>query len=117
MKWIQLINWGLLILLGLATGIVKVLGQPDDVRIFGQIGFSYGATVAFGAVQAVAALLLLLPKTLKIGAVVLAISFCIATLGLFVDQKTTFGIVSLLFIAMAAWNIFFPAGNPFVKTN
>ncbi|MEM7128671.1 MAG: hypothetical protein AAF702_20220 [Chloroflexota bacterium] len=101
MKYLAIVNHILVILLGLATGLVKVFGLEADVEIFANLGFSYGATVAFGVVQAVAALMMAVPQTLQFGAIILAISFVIATIGLFVSGMFTFGIVSVLFIGMA----------------
>ena len=93
----------ILVLLGLATGLVKVFGLEADVEIFANLGFSYGATVAFGVLQAVAAILTAFPKTRRYGAAILGISFVIATAGLFVSGMIVFGIFSLLFIAMAVF--------------
>jgi hypothetical protein len=101
MKTIIKINNILLILLGLATGLVKVFGLEADVEIFANMGFSYTATVIFGAVQAIAASLVIFPQTRRYGAVILGLSFVIATAGLFISGLIPFGIFSLLFIAMA----------------
>lgn len=94
-------NQVLVILLGLATGLVKVFGLEADVEIFANLGFSYGATVAFGVVQAIAAIMIAIPPTVRYGAVILGISFVIATIGLFVSGIYLFGVVSILFIVMA----------------
>lgn len=105
-------NHILVVLLGVATGLVKVFGLEADVEIFANLGFSYGATVAFGVVQTAAALLMVLPQTIRYGAVILALSFVIATLGLFITGLYTFGVVSILFILMALFayrrNLFQP---------
>ena len=103
MRYLTVANHGLLLLLGLATGLVKVFGLEADVEIFANLGFSYNATVAFGVVQAAAALMLLSGKTIRWGAIILGISFVIATLGLFVSGMVPFGAASILFIAMAAF--------------
>lgn len=102
MKYLAIANHALVTLLGLATGLVKIFGLEADVEIFANLGFSYTATVIFGVIQTVAALMLLAPQTIKWGAIILGISFVIATAGLFVSGMIPFGVVSLLFIAMAA---------------
>lgn len=103
MRYLTIANHGLLLILGLATGLVKVFGLEADVEIFANLGFSYMATVIFGVVQVVGALMLLSGQTIRWGTIVLAISFVIATLGLFVSGMIPFGIFSFLFIAMAAF--------------
>ncbi|MBV7333851.1 hypothetical protein KFU94_37590 [Chloroflexi bacterium TSY] len=103
MRILAILNHLLVTILGVVTGLVKVFGLEADIEIFANLGFSYGATVAFGIIQIVAALMLLHPKTLQPGAVILGISFIIATIGLFVTGLIPFGIVSLLFIAMAGF--------------
>ena len=113
MKIARKITWVLLILLGLSTGLVKVMGQPDDVRIFAGLGFTYSMTVAFGALQALAALALLPKRTMNMAAWVLAVSFVVATVGLFVDDKPVFGAVSVLFIVMAVLQATSTQGNLF----
>jgi hypothetical protein len=101
MKYLAGINHVLLFVLGAATGLVKIFGLKADVEIFARLGFSYGATVAFGAAQLLFALLLLSRGAARLGAWLLAASFVVATLGLFVSRIWAFGFASLLFIAMA----------------
>ncbi len=100
MRYLISANHGLLFLLGLSTGLVKVFGLEADIEIFANLGFSYTATVIFGIIQAVAALLLLSPQTIRWGATTLGVTFVIATIGLFVSGMIPFGLVSLLFIVM-----------------
>lgn len=103
MRFFVLANHGLLLLLGLATGLVKVFGLEADVEIFANLGFSYSATVIFGIIQIIGALMLLNARTIRWGTIVLGVSFVIATLGLFVSRMIPFGVFSLLFILMAVF--------------
>ncbi len=101
MKALAWINLVLLILLSVSTGIVKVVGLQADVEIFARLGFSDGMTIAFGVVQAVAGVALLARRTRRAAAGVLAVTFVVATVGLFVSGIHPFSWISLGFIAMA----------------
>ena len=101
MNVLKKVNLILLILLSLSTGVVKVMGFEADVKIFEGIGFSYLATVLFGVVQVAGGLLLVFEKTRKMGAIVMTVTFVIASAGVFVSGMIPFGAFSLLFIVMA----------------
>jgi len=102
MKVLALVNRVLLLLLGVSTGTVKLVGLPEEMLIFRNAGFSDPAIVAFGVLQIAAALLLLRDATIRAGSAVLGLTFVIATGVLFVNHVNVFGVASLLFIAMAA---------------
>lgn len=95
-------NRVLLTLLSIMTGAVKLARMEDELVIFRTIGFSDGMTVAFGVVQLVGGLLLLAPKTTRLGAWIMVPTFVLATGVLFANGMIPFGVASLLFIAMAA---------------
>ncbi len=92
----------LLFIQSVATGAVKIGGLQADVDIFAELGFSYGMTVAFGVLQLVLGLALLHPAARRPAAAALAVTFAIATAGLFAAGIHPFSYVSLLFIALAA---------------
>jgi len=102
MKAFVWINFALLTLLSISTGIVKIAGLEADVAIFATLGFTPAMTVAFGVLQALAGLALLPSSTRRSAALVLAVTFVVATAGLFVSGIHPFSWVSLAFIAMAA---------------
>jgi len=106
MRILALINHGLLLLLGVATGGIKVAGPFTDkfnfeFALFAKIGFPFALVVVFGVIQVVGALMLLHPKTVKPGAMVLLVTFVIATAPLFVVGNYAFAVFSLVFWAMA----------------
>ena len=105
------INHVLLTLLGISTGLVKLFGMPEELEIYQNAGFSPAATFGFGVAQLALALALLHPKSARVGAIGLALSFVVATGILFVNEMTTFGVSSLLFIAMAGLVIARPQIN------
>lgn len=101
MNAVKKVNLVLLVLLSLSTGVVKIIGLEADVKIFASMGFSYAATVFFGVIQTIGGILLIFPKMRRAGAVIMVITFCIATAGVFISGMTGFGIFSILFICMA----------------
>jgi len=103
-----LVDRVLLTLLGVSTGAVKIAGMEQEMLIFREAGFPDALTVAFGVLQLVAALLLIHPRTVRLGAAILIATFVVATGVLFVNGMVAFGIFSLLFIAMAAAQVAFP---------
>lgn len=103
MKWIAKINLLLLILLSFSTAIVKLVQMPAEMTLFRNAGFSDTLTMAFGGAQLLGAILLVPFKTRKSGALVMMLTFAIATAILFVNKMIPFGVFSILFIAMATW--------------
>lgn len=102
MKIVRTVLLVLLILLSIATGMVKVFGFEEDIEIFANMGFSFTATVIFGIIQVIGGILLIFPQTRKYGAWVMIVTFIIATTALFFSAITGFGVVSILFIMLAA---------------
>ena len=101
MKILLGINRVLLTLLSLNTAIVKFVQMEAEMVIFRTIGFSDAMTIAFGVVQFVGAILLIVPKTTRLGAWVMLPTFAFATFVLLANSMIPFGVASLLFIAMA----------------
>lgn len=96
------INRVLLTLLSIMTGAVKLAKMEEEMVIFRNVGFSDALTIAFGVVQLAGGLLLIAPKTTRIGAWIMLPTFVFATGVLFANSMIAFGVFSLVFIAMAA---------------
>lgn len=106
MRGILTANRWLITAFGLASGLFKVIGGQADVDLFAKVGFSPGMVMAFGAVQALAAIAILRPSTRSSGALALALCNGVATYGLWAGGVQPFAMISVLFIAMAlvaAW--------------
>jgi len=101
MKVLLKINWILITLLSISTGVFKVLQQEADLQLFAQIGFGATATTIVGIVQLAGGIMLIIPKTRMIGACIMIPTFVIATIAVFANGLIIFGIVSLMFILMA----------------
>ena len=94
-------NRVLLTALSIMTGVVKLARMEEEMIIFRNVGLSDGMTVAFGVVQLLGGVLLLAPRTTRLGAWIMLPTFVFATGVLFANSMVAFGVVSLLFIASA----------------
>ncbi len=101
MRMALVVNRVLLVLLGVSTGAVKLAQMAEEMEILANAGIGTVPTMAFGAVQLVAALGVIPARTRRPAGVVLALTFVAATGVLFVNGLVAFGVFSLLFIAMA----------------
>ena len=101
MKIFLTVNWILTTLLSISTGVFKLLQQEADIQLFEKIGFNTTATTLLGLVQLIGGLLLIPAKTRKWGAYIMIPTFLLASVAVFANGMTAFGIVSVLFIAMA----------------
>ncbi|MBX2873560.1 MAG: DoxX family protein [Saprospiraceae bacterium] len=101
MKLLLTINWILTTLLSISTGLFKLLQQEADIQLFEKIGFNATATTIVGLVQLIGGILLIPSKTRKIGAYIMIPTFILASIAVFANGMTSFGVVSILFIVMA----------------
>ncbi len=101
MKKLLLVDHVLIVLFGLQSGIYKIAFGSADVAVFAHLGMSPAVTAVFGGLQALAALLTVPAITRRYGALALAACNAFATVGLFASGHATFGVVSILFVAMA----------------
>ena len=102
MKVALLVNHVLITAFGVMSGMYKVTGGEADIRVFSHLGMSPGVIAAFGLVQAAAAVATWPTASRKPAAVVLALCNALATAGLFAAGVIPFGVVSILFVLMAA---------------
>lgn len=101
MKIVRTLLLGILILLSLSTGLVKLFQMQEEMELFQAVGWPMGLIIAFGVVQMIGGLLLILPVTRKYGAWIMIATFSIATIVLFLNGMVAFGLFSLLFIGLA----------------
>ena len=102
MKVILTVLWILTILLCIATGVFKMLQQEADILLFQAIGINVIGTTILGVVQVIAWLLLIPSKTRKAGAIVAILTFILASIAVFANSMLVFGMMSILFILLAA---------------
>ena len=93
-------------LFAVMSGLFKVAGGAADLRLFAALGMAPPAVLAFGAIQAAAGLMLLLDVRRTPAALLLAACNAFATLALFVNGVQPFGVLSIVFVVMAAIEAF-----------
>jgi len=86
----------ILVLLAVSSGITKILLLQQDVDFFGKYGFTNSILIAFGAVQLLGGILLLLPKPRIIGAVFVATTFLVSAVVLVLDDNIPVTIITLI---------------------
>lgn len=101
MRKLRIVNKALLVLLGVATGAVKLAQMPEEMALFANVGMGTLPTILFGVAQVVFAVLVVPRKTQRVGGAGLALTFVFATGVLFANAMVAFGVFSVLFIAMA----------------
>ena len=96
MKYLFYAILAVLVFLAVSSGATKVILMQQDVEFFGQYGFSNPILIGFGIIQLVGGVLLLPPKTRVIGAGMVAVTFLISAVILFMAGSITLALVTLL---------------------
>jgi len=102
MKIVRLVLLVVLILLSIATGVTKLIQIPAEMELFGNAGWPIWLTLAFGVVQIAGGLLLIAPQSRRYGAMVMIVTFVIASAVVLINGMIPFFLFSLLFIVLAA---------------
>lgn len=102
MKILNIVLVVLITLLSIAAGIAKVMEMPQEVQFLNQFGFNSTLVIAYGLVQILGGVLLAVPKTLKLGAIITVLAFSLSTILLFVSGDFIFGLVSLIPIVLTS---------------
>ena len=100
MKVIIKIILALLVLLAGSSGLTKIMLMQQDVEFFGKYGFSNPILMSFGAFQLLGGILLILPKTRILGAIIVAITFLISAVVLYKDGNFPVVIVTLICVGL-----------------
>lgn len=106
MKIVLKINWVLVTLLSIATGVFKVLEQEEDIELYKIVEMNENMVFALGVVQLIGGVLLIPAKTRILGAIIMISTFILATFAVYANELYTFGAISILFIVMAALVIY-----------
>jgi len=96
------INLAFVTALGALAGSVKVMRLPMEVEFFEYARLGGNSVVVFGVVQLVGSVLLVFPRTRLWGASVVAATFLSITVMMFAAGLVTFGVLSVLPVAMVA---------------
>ena len=103
MKKVELVILGILVFLAVSSGLTKVALMEQDVVFFGKYGFTNPLLIGFGAIQVVGGAMLIFAKTRLIGASLVAVTFAISAVMLFMDSNvpvTMATIVALVFLGL-----------------
>jgi hypothetical protein len=79
--------------------------MQQDVEFFGKYGFTNPILIAYGAVQLLGGILLILPKSRIIGAVLVAITFLVSAVVLAMEGNIPVTIVTLICIVLLGFII------------
>jgi hypothetical protein len=96
MKTAKLIFIGLMAILSVAAGAAKSLQVPEEVAFLQGLGLSLTMIVIFGVFQIIAGVLLALPKTRFVGAVIATMGFLASALMILISGNYPFAVISML---------------------
>ena len=100
MRILKVILLTIVVLLGLGSGIAKVMLLPNEVAFFGKSGLTEIGIQIFGTIQMIGALMLPFQKWCFLGSVILIITFLSSTALILISGNVAFGIFSILPIAL-----------------
>lgn len=101
MKILNVLIIGIIALLSIAAGLAKVMQAPQEMAFLQGTGLSTAMIVAFGLFQLLGGVLLIPVRTRLPGAVLAALAFLVSAVLIFTSGDLTFGLVSLLPVALA----------------
>jgi len=90
----------LLALLSIAAGTAKMMEIPQEMEFLLGFGFNADQILAFGAVQIIGGVLMVLFKARFVGSIIAALAFLLTSVLLFMSAKTLFAAVSLVPVAL-----------------
>ncbi|MFT6267142.1 MAG: hypothetical protein ACJAWS_003309 [Oleiphilaceae bacterium] len=89
-----------LVFLAMSWGTNKVMLMQQDVAFFGAYGFTHSTLIIYGIIQLTGDFLLALRKTRALGALVVAITFTISWVMLFILGNVLISIITLICIVL-----------------
>ena len=106
MKQVKTIIVVLLVLLGAAAGVAKMMQVPQELQFFAGLGLNNFVVIAFGVVQFAGALLLAVPRTRLVGAIISDLAFTLSAVMIFLSGSIGFGLVALVPAILAGLIVF-----------
>ncbi len=101
MNFLRKTNFVLATVLSLAAGSPKLARVSSEADFFSDMGLGPAVLIAFGALQLNGGILMVLPASRKLGAVLAAVMFLASALMLLSNGQTVFGLFSVVPVAMA----------------
>jgi len=102
MKIFNSILIAIIALLSIAAGLAKLMQVPEEIKFLESFGFSIALISTYGICQILGGVLLVLPKTRVVGAIVTIVAFTLSTVLIFISGKFTFGLVSIVPIVLVS---------------
>lgn len=90
------ITLAILVFLALSSGVTKILLLEQDVAFFAKYGFSRTAIVIEGASQVIGGVMLVFQRTRFVGAAIVAITFLMSAILLYMDGNIPVMIVTII---------------------
>ncbi|WP_394176057.1 DoxX family protein [Thalassotalea litorea] len=115
MKILNIVLIAFITLLSIAAGFAKVMEMPQEVQFLQGFGFNSTLVIAYGLLQITGGVLLMLPRTIRLGALITIFSFGLSAILIFISGNTIFAFASLLPIAMTAY-ILWQSGKSPIKS-
>ena len=100
MKILLRINLVILVFLAITSGIAKIMLMPQEIEFFGGIGFNNLMLIIFGVSQIFGGLMMTLSKTRFVGAIIVAITFAISAVALFMSEYIMVAIITCFTLLM-----------------
>ncbi len=101
MKIVLKINWILVTILSLSTGLFKVLQQQEDIQLLEVIGFTPLWVTLLGVFQFFGGVMLITRRFRKEGAYVMIFTFALASIAVFANGMLLSGASSVVLVVMA----------------
>lgn len=90
----------ILVFLAIASGIAKIMLLEQEVATFSEYGFSNTLLMAFGIAQLLGGLLLIFPGSRLAGMVIVALTFIVSALVLFLSNNIIMACITI-FVVLA----------------
>lgn len=90
-------------LLSIAAGAAKVTLVPEEAVFLQQFGFTDALIIAFGLIQVLGGVLIVVPRTRAYGASICFVGFAVSAVLLLIAGNLAFGGASLLPVALSAF--------------
>ena len=100
MKTVSTIILVVLVLLAVSSGITKVALLQQDIDFFGKYGFSNPILMAYGLVQLIGGVLMVLKRTRFVGATIVVITFLISLVVLLMEGNLPVSVATIVAILL-----------------
>ncbi|MGI9264850.1 MAG: hypothetical protein ACR2QU_07965, partial [Gammaproteobacteria bacterium] len=90
-----------LAILSAAAGVPKIQQMPQELDFLGRIGISHTGVLVLGVLQLSGGLLILWKKSRLTGAAIAGLMFLVSSIAIFAGGNMSFGLISLLPVAVS----------------